>query len=369
MKYLLVVIGVFSFFQAFSCPMCNIHNYLDGSIQASKNIYKGKVIEEKEDGVFSIEVMEIFKMDEKKPFVIGDVKGEYLYPSIREIGSEFIFCDPFTSGLSFRILEPQLEYEVKYLMDSTRTISSPSQAVHLLEGISWSSYREAREYIEDNYSKCFDLLAERVVELRKKCQAKEDRFYSEHRLTNLMSGLLININERSKNLVLSEIESIARGDHGVISVDSLTRRRTSVINEYLRDILGSTRDTDFGDTLVKKYTEYVNSDSTSVITYFTYALAFKGGDALDHITMTDINRKYIVLGLVSAALWNDWYWQRDEIPPLLKKIEDFTPSEEVQAFVDKRFESYLKEDVDEEAQPKKDSFRIRGKKRKSIKLR
>ena len=180
-RLILFFILCFSF-NAFACPACNIHNYLFSTINASTTIYRGKIISVDKDKA-KVEVMEILK-NKKNDIQISEIRSEYLYQEKGKIGSEFLFCNPMISGVKFEVLDKRMEWEVKFLIDTANVVSTPSDAIKLIEGISNESYRLGIEYVKTNFEVSYDLLYRRMVEFRKECQLTKEDFFNAYRLGN-----------------------------------------------------------------------------------------------------------------------------------------------------------------------------------------
>lgn len=338
MKQVVIILFLLFASEVSACPMCNIHNYLYASVNASTKIYRGKVVASKKDNKATIEVLEIIKNEDKKTLKVGELIVQYLFDAEDKIGNEYIFSNPMMSGVKFEILDTRHEWEVKYLIDSTRSVSSVTEAIRLLECVSRKSNQDGLDYIKANFETAYDSLYFRIAEFRNECQANSSDFYNAYRLTNLTNAFLIQNDSRTRQLLLEEIKSIQVFDPGIITVDSLKYNGSSPLGEYLRQILKSSQKTEFNTELIAKYIDVLNDSSTSSGIYFAYALSFNNVEDFNKLTIGDNNVTFITLGLLSSALWYRAYWQRDNIKPLLAKIEEINKDPKITEFINKRFD-------------------------------
>ncbi len=338
MKLVVVILFLLFASEAGACPMCNIHNYLYSSVTASTKIYRGKVIESRKDNKAIIEVLEIIKDEDKQNTKVGKLIVQYLYNAEDKIGNEYLFSNPMISGVKFEILDTRHLWEVKYLIDSTRTVSSVTEAIRLLECVSRKSNQDGLNYIQANFSAAYDSLFHRISELRNECQTNSADFYNAYRITNLINALTIQKDARTKKILFQEIDSIRVFNTGKITVDSLKYNGTSPFGEYLRQILKSSKETGYHEELIEAYVDVVNNSQTTSGIYFVYALSFNDLEDLNKLEIRSDNQYHITLGLLSAALWCRYYWQRDNIKPLLDKIEVINIEPEITEYINKRFD-------------------------------
>lgn len=340
-KSITFMIFLFGALYSSGCPACNIHNYLYHSVNLSSTIYHGRVLEILEENKVKIEVLEIIKNDDGKLSEIGEIVTEYLHAAKDKVGEEFLFSNPSRSTVKFPVLDVRHSWEVKYLIDSTRVVSSTTEAIILLECVSIKSNRDGREYILKNYAESIDSLSQRIIELRRSCQMEQEDFYNSHRITNLIGALTIESNDYTKSFLIGEIDSIRNFDSGSITLDSLKYNGVSPIGEYLRYILYNSENTKYFRNLIDRCLESINNNSNSNVVYFAYALSFSEPKSFKKVEVSNENRQHITLGVLSSALWNKFYWQKKNISPLLKIIESVNTDPEVLSFITQKFEDYI----------------------------
>lgn len=337
MKQLLPLLFVLLSHPLLACPMCNIHNYLYSSVNSSTFIYHGKVVKAKKDDHAIVEIIEILKDEKQELPKVGELTTVYLYDPNEKIGDEFIFSNPFGHGPTFECVETDLKWEINYLIDSTRKVSTIDEALRLVEGISYKSNQDGIDYIEHHFSEAFDALVARMIALRRECQLDKDVYFGSYRLSNLVRALTTVPNERTKPILLQEVDSIQSVEYEKINVDDLRFNGSSPIGEYLRSILACTKKETFHKELIKSYRNALDNGSTSSNLYFVYALAFEHLEQLDTLEINDKNRDTIVLGLLSTARNLQYYRQRQKLEPILSKMKELNQNDEIKENIDKRF--------------------------------
>lgn len=336
MKQLAFILFFLVASKANSCPACNIHNYLHSSLNASTLIYRGKIVKvENEETI--VEVLEIIRAEGKKKIKIGDLIPEYVFKAKEKIGNEYLFSNPMISGVTFDILDVRHSWEVKYLIDSTRVVSSVTEAIKLLECVSRKSNQDGLDYIKANFNSAYESLYQRIVEFRQECQTNGDDFYNAYRLTNLINAFTAQNDDRTQKILLQELDSIQKFIPEPMTVENLKYDGISPLGEYLRYILRNTKDSLYHNELTEKYIAILNDQTTSAGIYFAYALSFDNINEMIKIEITDNNRNSITLGILNTALWYKYYWQKDKIAPLLAKIEEINNDPEITEYINKRF--------------------------------
>lgn len=338
MKATLLLVLLLNAFAALSCPMCNIHNYLYSSVKSSKNIYTARVLNATAPDRANVQIEAVLIKEANSELVVGKTLDVYLYSAEKHENDTFIFSDPRTHGVQFDILDVRHEWEVRYLMDSTRVVSSVSEAIQLLEGVSTKSNADGLDYLKIHLEEARIPLQQRIAALRAECQTKPEDFYHAYRLGNLARALLQVCDATNLAFIQEELKAIAAIDPGIVSVDKLHLYYKPSLGEYLHNYLLGATDSTIKKTLIAAYIQQINETSNASNSYLAYALGFEDLHYLDQLKLNETNRLAVVQGLIFTALWYDFYWQKKQLIPLIEKIQQLNTDQEMKQFIEKRFE-------------------------------
>lgn len=347
-KHTIILFLVLITGKAWSCPACNIHNYLDETIRNSSIIYKGKVLkalEVKKSVGAVVLITEIIRIDTTivpqwkflSNFNIkaGDLDTIYFYNAKENVGKEFIISNPRGHQPTFEIVPAALEDEIKFLMDSAATVNSTEQAISLVEGISWYSYKVGSEYIEQHYEESYEKLCDRLQAYRILSFNNPDIDFAEYKIYNLARVLLSKTDARCQDFILREIDSIANFSYRISNLDKIPFRGETAQGNYLEAILRFSKDNeDFHKKVVAKLHDYLKKENDTSSIYIVYAMS---GDTIDTKFFKNLpiqNKFNIALGLLYRAKNFDGYWNTDEKDKTVKKALDI--------YTDKRMQKIIK---------------------------
>src|SRR5262245_62019660 len=107
-----------------ACPHCNIHNYLDKSVESSTDVYVGQVISLQGEGAALVKVVEVLRGRR----AVGEQVKVELYADKDIIGTRQLFSNPTNHPPSFPTLPLWMKDEVSFLLTKDRLITDPKDA-------------------------------------------------------------------------------------------------------------------------------------------------------------------------------------------------------------------------------------------------
>lgn len=353
MKTFFLLLGLSISTSVLACPACNIHNYLAANVHSASLIYSAELISLKGDN-YEFQVLSFIKNTDNDTIEATFTKS-LTYKDLK-IGDRMLFLkfNKHIYGPSYYRLPGTYEDEVRFLADTNRSVRSVDSAIWLLNCVSRESNRLGADFIRENYENALPALKSSIVNLRQLIQQGKEPDFAAYRMENMISALTDGPEHSYRDFLFSEIDSVANSEVKGLDIDAIHRVVEPPLGEYLRDILSSQytkqdrklrghgshqkveyiekEQSSFYIDLKTAMLTKVNTGSPSTVGFFTYALGFSSCDDIKEIEILSERKYQAALGLLFAADWNDFYFQRGKIEPLIDAA--------LEIYVDDAFKEY-----------------------------
>ena len=352
-KLLLLACLLFSFTEIRSCPACNIHNHLGGSVYHASAIYKAKVVKIKRSKMY-VEIGEYIK---------GPVEGVKIKNGIEELSisrkysgykldDELIILNyrwpPVTSAdsmlpfqLTFDELPGYMEEEIRFLADSGNKIQEFDEAFRLLCGVSYSTVGAALEYFKLNYDKVNEELWLRIREQRMKIYHDSTMDYRRHKSNSLARAAILDSAHWSLEFVLNELDQISQLKEHSIPEKGIgyIRNYIPTEGEYLSRLLFQIQGVDKAQhiELVSRIKDMIIKESTINVSSLVYAL--NRPDKIPAIEeIPNVNLDGVALGLVFLSYSRTLWWDQEEALALLISAKEYAQDEQLVNYLQDRID-------------------------------
>ena len=323
-----------------ACPYCNIHNYLHTSVKSSTLIYKGKILKAKGKDDALVQVVEIIRSGKSEQIAVGQIRQEPLYHPKDEIGQTYIFSNPVFNSPTYPVLSVDFEEEIRFLVDSTRMITTVEEAIRRTEGVSTYSTDMGLAYVREHYDSCYPHLVGRIQKLRAIAFENPDCFYAGHRIKNLTAALFISDNEWSRNFFLAEIDTVMASKPMKVNWRNIPVYNEAIQGDYLRAMLMHSKDFEKTHAVIRlKIREAIEHNETSNLVFCAYAMGFDDYSPIAFDELSKEQRNFIALGFYYAAKSNRMNWANlKKNPGLIDLAVQLSTSKELTELIRKNFD-------------------------------
>lgn len=310
--FAVVAAGIFWTRLAVACPHCNIHNYLDRSVQSSTNIFHGEIVRELDDRTAEVQLLKVLR----GKYEVGSKVKVEVHGSKERIGEKYIFSDPTSYPPTFEILPLEFEDEILFLIQEKPAVKNLKEAIKRVQGISTLSQDIGMEYLKNHYEDAVGPLIAELDTLMPAVFSTNDVSFGTHRLGKLLEALFSTGSDRAKEFALSYVGKIVEQNGEKIDWASIPNT-ASPHGVFLQDMLRHSQEhKEFAVILREKLIAQLPNLSGRTLTDVAYALVLSTPVTADDIGKTlkadDASADMLAVGLYFAGNYNSRWWAHEK---------------------------------------------------------